>query len=85
MSMSGMYLKPEERKASVRGQLAEAARILAALSERHDLSDEAFEMELRMQATWLCVSANQWHEAARETAQILRMREVYLKREGPAQ
>ena len=84
-STYGMHLRPEERKEAVRAQIREGARILAELAERHDLSDEAFELELRMQSLWLCTGANQWHEAARETAVLLRMRQIFLQREGPGQ
>lgn len=84
-AMNSMGLRPEERKEAVRTQLREAARILAELEARRDVSVEAFEMELRMQILWLTNAANQWHQASYEEARLLRMREIYLQREGPGQ
>lgn len=84
-TMNSMALKPEERKEAVRTQLREAARILTELEARRDVTAEAFEMELRMQILWLTNAANQWHQASCEEAHLLRMREIYLLREGPGQ
>lgn len=83
--INSQSLRPEERKEQVRTQLAESARILTHLAERRDVTAEALEFEVRMQIMWLGNAARQWHEAAVEEAQILRMRELYLKREGPGQ
>jgi chorismate mutase len=83
--MNSQSHKPEERKDQVLTQLAESARILQHLSERRDMSDEAVEFEMRMQIMWLSNAANQWHKAAQETAQIQRLRELYLRREGPGE
>jgi len=84
-TMNSMALRPEARKDAVRAQLRTAARILSELEARRDVSVEAFEMEMRMQILWLTNAANQWHEASVEEAHLLRMREIYLKREGAAQ
>jgi len=84
-AMNSMGLKPEERKEAVRAQLRESARILAELESRREVSAEAFEMELRMQILWLTNAANQWHQASFEEAHLLRLRELYLTREGPGQ
>ncbi len=83
--MNAMGLKPEERKEAVRAQLREAARILARLEAQRAVSAESVEMELRMQILWLTNAANQWHQASCEEAQLLRLREIYLRREGAAQ
>ena len=84
-AMNSMGMRPEERKDAVRAQLREAARILAGLEARRDVSAEAFEMELRMQILWLTNAANQWRQANCEEAHLLRLRGIYLLREGPGQ
>ena len=84
-AMNSMGLRPEERKEAVRAQLRESARILAELEARRDVSAEAFEMELRIQILWLTNAANQWHQASLEEMHLMRMREIYLQREGASQ
>lgn len=80
-----MGLRPEEMMEQAREQLQTASVILNDLSARRDVSDEAMEMELRMQILWLTIAANKIHEAARQRAVISQARELYLRREGPGQ
>lgn len=66
--------QPEKDMELVRAQIVESACILAELSERHDLTDEAFELELRLQIQWLSIAANKQRDAAERKTQMLRMK-----------
>ena len=76
-------MRPAERRENVRAQLERSAAILAGLAGRRDMTDAAWEMELRMQVLWLTNAAGHWHQAELEEAEILRVRGMFLEREGP--
>lgn len=71
--------QPEKDMDQVRSQIAESGCFLNELSERHDLSDEAFEMELRLQIHWLTCAGNKWRDAVARRTQMLRMKDLMEK------
>lgn len=79
-----MAARPEELLEHARTQVAESGAILQKLAERRDVSDEAFECEIRLQMMWLGVAANKIHEAGKQKAAIDKARKLYARREGPA-